>query len=125
MQKCEASWGTAYSSSKLRALSGGPARSAPRRRRDDHGRTPLHWAAFLGLTEVMGTLVRAAEEFRAEAACAAAASAAEGPAGTGRDSEEQGLPALWIMQVGDRYIMTGSHAFMYDDLMYACKLMLY
>lgn len=68
----------------------------PPRCRDDHGRTALHWAALLGLTDVMATLISAGEQFRSEAAAAAAASAAEGPPS---QEPEEGLPALWIMQV--------------------------
>lgn len=65
--------------------------------RDDHGRTALHWAAFLGLVPVLGLLLAAGEQMRAEAAAAAAPAPAPVP-GSGEDKEEA-LPPIWMMQV--------------------------
>lgn len=74
--------------------------------RDDHGRTPLHWAAFWGLEDCITGLVQAAERLRTEAAqAAAAAAAAATAAGAGAEGAsgvrggEEGLPPIWIMQV--------------------------
>ncbi|GAB4814038.1 hypothetical protein N2152v2_001084 [Parachlorella kessleri] len=86
------------------------ARGAMPYDRDDHGRTPLHWAAVLGLTSLIGTLVQAAERLKQEAAATAAAAAAAAAAAVAqgapatavasqqRQGEEEGLPPLWIMQ---------------------------